>query len=156
MLCKINYDFISSICLILTLLFQIYFFVTNFNNTRKSESVKNILQLNEYFNNNKLWNVFSKFQNGDYINKNLRDFSDEEKFEVFEYLELFELAYEMYKTKHIDKEIFFKKFSYRISNFQDAPIVQTLIKEEPWEWDTLIKLIFENEEYAISNQQRFD
>ena len=62
----------------------------------------------------------------------------------------------MYKTKHIDKEIFFKKFSYRISNFQDASIVQTLIKEEPWEWDTLIKLIIENEEYAISNQQRFD
>lgn len=147
---------ISCIIPTIALVVQFFSFRSELKTVKKTESIKTIFQLTEFYNKPRMLDVYSKFQtNGDYTKKAVTDYTKEELFAIFEYLELFIFAYDICKSDFLDKSLFFKKFSYRISNFQNTPIVNSLIENEPWEWEALKKLIIENEEYAIKNQQKF-
>ena len=77
--------------------------------SQKTTNFSNLLKLKELFNLDRNWNTFRYF-----LEENV---SEPENSTVYEYLGLYELAYEMWKENQISDYEFFNMYSYRINSF---------------------------------------
>ena len=72
--------------------------------SQKTTNFSNLLKLKELFNLDRNWNTFRYF-----LEENV---SEPENSTVYEYLGLYELAYEMWKENQISDYEFFNMYSY--------------------------------------------
>ena len=113
--------------------------------SQKTTNFSNLLKLKELFNLDRNWNTFRYF-----LEENV---SEPENSTVYEYLGLYELAYEMWKENQISDYEFFNMYSYRINSFASKKRIVQMIKSEPLVWEKLVELILINNEWGYKHKR---